>query len=117
MKKEMKTGRGEQTDSAGKTGAAGKTDEAPKTGVASKIGEASKTGEAPKTDAAGKTGVAEKAIKGSFWVIAAIHITVFTAIGAASGRWLLLVVFLIGFVIVMAVYAGIKIAIKKRTGK
>ncbi len=61
-----------------------------------------------------KQAVAEKAIKGSFWVIAAIHITVFTAIGAASGRWRLLIVFLIGFVAVMAIYAAIKIAIKKR---
>lgn len=70
-----------------------------------------------KTGSAGKEGVAEKAIKGSFWVIAAIHITVFTAIGAASGRWRLLIIFLIGFVIVMAAYAGIKIAMKKRAGK
>jgi hypothetical protein len=53
----------------------------------------------------GKTGVGEKVLKGSFWVIAAIHITVFTSIGAATGRWRLLIIFLIGFVAVMAAYA------------
>lgn len=49
-----------------------------------------------------------KILKGSFWLIAAIHITVFTVIGAATGRWRLLAAFLIGFVVVMALYALIK---------
>jgi hypothetical protein len=52
-----------------------------------------------------RAGVGEKVLKGSFWLVAAIHITVFTAIGAATGRWRLLIVFLIGFVAVMAAYA------------
>jgi hypothetical protein len=52
-----------------------------------------------------KIGTGEKVLKGSFWVIAAIHIMVFTAIGAATGQWRLLVIFLIGFVAVMAAYA------------
>lgn len=59
----------------------------------------------------------EKIIKGSFWLIAAIHITVFTGIGIATKEWRLLVIFLIGFVLVMAVWAGIKIALARRGGK
>lgn len=51
---------------------------------------------------------AKKIVTGSFLLIAAIHITVFTAIGAATGRWRLLAAFLIGFVIVIALYALIK---------
>ena len=50
-------------------------------------------------------GVGEKALKGSFWVISAIHIVVFTVIGATTRQWRLLVIFLIGFVAVMAAYA------------
>ncbi len=50
-------------------------------------------------------GVGEKVLKGSFWVITAIHITVFTVIGATTRQWRLLIIFLIGFVFVMAVYA------------
>lgn len=59
--------------------------------------------------------VGAKVIKGSFWVIAAIHIAVFTTIGAATGRWRLLVVFLIGFVLTLAAYAGLKIWLAKRS--
>jgi lipopolysaccharide export LptBFGC system permease protein LptF len=51
-----------------------------------------------------KAGV-ERVLKGSFWLIAAIHITVFTVIGATTRQWRLLVIFLIGFVVVMVVYA------------
>lgn len=54
-------------------------------------------------------GVGEKVLKGSFWVIAAIHITVFTVIGATTRQWRLLVIFLIGFVAVMAAYALFKL--------
>jgi Flp pilus assembly protein TadB len=52
-----------------------------------------------------KQSTGEKVLKGSFWLIAAIHITVFTTIGAATGRWRLLIVFIVGFVAVMAAYA------------
>lgn len=47
----------------------------------------------------------QKVIKGSFWLIAAVHIAVFTFIGATTRQWRLLVIFLAGFVAVMAVYA------------
>jgi hypothetical protein len=62
-------------------------------------------------------GVGERVLKGSFWVIAAIHITVFTVIGFATRQWRLLVIFLIGFVLVMAVWAVVKIALKTRPRK
>ncbi len=52
-----------------------------------------------------KVGTGEKVLKGSFWLIAAIHITVFTVIGATTRQWRLLIIFLIGFVAVMVVYA------------
>ncbi len=55
------------------------------------------------------TGVGERVLKGSFWVIAAIHITVFTAIGATTRQWRLLIIFLIGFVAVMAAWALFKL--------
>jgi hypothetical protein len=55
--------------------------------------------------AAKKSGVGERVLKGSFWLIAAIHITVFTVIGATTRQWRLLIIFLIGFVAVMAAYA------------
>jgi hypothetical protein len=64
-----------------------------------------------------KPAMGERIIKGSFWIIAAIHIAVFTTIGAATGRWRLLVIFLIGFVLTMAVYAGIKIFLARRASK
>jgi hypothetical protein len=64
-----------------------------------------------------KPAMGERIIKGSFWIIAAIPITVFTTIGAATGRWRLLVIFLIGFVLTMAVYAGIKIFLARRASK
>jgi hypothetical protein len=47
----------------------------------------------------------ERVLKGSFWLIAAIHITVFTIIGVTTRQWRLLVIFLIGFVVVMVAYA------------
>ena len=55
------------------------------------------------------TGTGEKVLKGSFWVIAAIHIAVFTAIGVTTQQWRLLVIFLIGFVAVMAAWALYKL--------
>ncbi len=58
--------------------------------------------------------VGAKVLKGSFWVIAAIHIAVFTAIGAATGQWRLLVIFLIGFVLTLAAYAGLKYYLAQR---
>jgi hypothetical protein len=61
-------------------------------------------------------GVGEKVLKGSFWVIAAIHITVFTAIGATTRQWRLLVIFLIGFVAVMAFWALVKLWRSRRKG-
>jgi hypothetical protein len=68
----------------------------------------------PKPDTAGpKPITAEKVLKGSFWIIAAIHIAVFTSIGLATSRWRLLAIFLIGFVVVMATYAIIKLRIRK----
>ena len=50
----------------------------------------------------------EKVLKGSFWVIAATHITVFTIIGATTRQWRLLIIFLIGFVLVMVAWALFK---------
>ncbi|MDR2118911.1 MAG: hypothetical protein LBP25_05210 [Tannerellaceae bacterium] len=35
-----------------------------------------------------------KLLSGSFWLIMLIHLTVFTAIGFLTGRWLLLLTFL-----------------------
>jgi hypothetical protein len=52
-----------------------------------------------------KTNLGERVLKGSFWVIAAVHITVFTAIGLATRQWRLLIIFLCGFVAVMAAWA------------
>jgi hypothetical protein len=49
-------------------------------------------------------------------VIAAIHITVFTAIGATTRQWRLLVVFLVGFVAVMAVYALLRLWRSRKSG-
>ena len=54
-------------------------------------------------------GTGENILKGSFWVIAAIHISVFTGIGLATRQWRLLVIFLIGFVAVMAAWALFKV--------
>ena len=56
-----------------------------------------------------QAGVGERVLKGSFWVIAAIHILVFTSIGLATRQWRLLVIFLIGFVLTMAAYALFKV--------
>ena len=56
-----------------------------------------------------EAGIGERVIKGSFWVIAAIHIAVFTIIGATTRQWRLLVIFLIGFVLTMAAYALFKL--------
>jgi hypothetical protein len=56
----------------------------------------------------------EKLLKGSFWTIAAIHIAVFTAIGVTTRQWRLLVIFLVGFAVVMAVWALVKRAMKSR---
>ena len=56
-----------------------------------------------------EAGIGERGIKGSFWVIAAIHIAVFTIIGATTRQWRLLVIFLIGFVLTMAAYALFKL--------
>jgi hypothetical protein len=53
--------------------------------------------------------IGERVLKGSFWVIAAVHITVFTVIGATTRQWRLLVVFLVGFVLVMAAYALLRL--------
>jgi hypothetical protein len=53
--------------------------------------------------------VGERVLKGSFWVIAAIHIAVFTAIGVTTRQWRLLVIFLVGFVAIMAVWALFKL--------
>ena len=61
-----------------------------------------------------KTGVGEKVLKGSFWVISAIHIVVFTVIGATTRQWRLLVIFLAGFVAVMAAYALLRLWQAKR---
>jgi hypothetical protein len=51
------------------------------------------------------SGVGERVLKGSFWVIAAIHIAVFTAIGLATRQWRLLIIFLCGFVLILTLYA------------
>jgi hypothetical protein len=59
-------------------------------------------------------GTGEKIIKGSFWIISAIHIAVFTSIGALTGRWRLLIIFLVGFVLVMGIWAGIRIELARR---
>jgi hypothetical protein len=59
-----------------------------------------------------KTGA--RVIKGSFWVIAAVHIAVFTAIGVATGRWRLLAIFIVGFVATLAIWAGVKIILARR---
>lgn len=64
-----------------------------------------------------KTGVGQRVLKGSFWVIALVHITVFTSIGLATRQWRLLVIFLIGFVAVMAIYALIKVWSARRGDK
>ncbi len=63
-----------------------------------------------------KARVGERVLKGSFWVIAAVHITVFTVIGATTRQWRLLVIFLIGFVLVMAVYALFRLWQARRKG-
>ncbi len=55
-----------------------------------------------------QTGRGEKIIAGSFWLIAVIHITVFTVIGAATSSWRLLIIFMIGFVLIMAGWACVK---------
>ncbi|MDR2882766.1 MAG: hypothetical protein LBU98_03185 [Alistipes sp.] len=63
------------------------------------------------------TSTGEKILKGSFWVIAAIHITVFTVIGVTTRQWRLLVIFLIGFVAVMAAWTLFKLwQARKKTG-
>jgi hypothetical protein len=49
-------------------------------------------------------GIGQRILKGSFWLVALIHIAVFAAIGAASGEWRLLVTFLVGFTTVTAIY-------------
>ncbi len=54
-------------------------------------------------------GKGEKILKGSFWIIAAIHITVFMGIGLATRQWRLLVIFLIGFVAIMVAWALLKL--------
>jgi hypothetical protein len=61
-----------------------------------------------------KTPLGEKLIKSSFWVISAIHIAVFTSIGALTGQWRLLIVFLVGFVLLIGVWAGIKISLARQ---
>ena len=48
-------------------------------------------------------------MKGSFWVIALVHITVFTGIGLATRQWRLLVIFLIGFALTIAAWALFKV--------
>ncbi len=68
----------------------------------------------PKADT---KGVGEKVLKGSFWVIAAVHITVFTVIGATTRQWRLLIIFLIGFILVMVAYALFRLWQAKRRAK
>ncbi len=63
------------------------------------------------------TGIGERVLKGSFPVIAAIHITVFTAIGATTRQWRLLVVFLAGFALTMAAWAVFRLWQARRMEK
>lgn len=46
-----------------------------------------------------------KILAGSFWLVVAVHLAVFTAIGFATSSWRLLWIFIAGFVAVMAGYA------------
>ncbi len=56
----------------------------------------------------------KKILTGSFLVVALVHIAVFTTIGALTGSWRLLAVFLVGFVITAAIIVLVKIATKNR---
>lgn len=62
-------------------------------------------------------GTGKKIIAGSFWLVMAIHLVVFTAIGFATSSWRLLLIFLAGFLLLMAVYAGVKVYLARHPEK
>lgn len=62
-------------------------------------------------------GKGEKIIAGSFWLIMGIHVAVFSAIGAATSSWRLLIIFIIGFVLFMGAWAIVRIYFARHTEK
>lgn len=58
-----------------------------------------------------------KILASSFWIVTAVHLAVFTAIGFATSSWRLLWIFIAGFAAIMTVYALGKFYFARRPDK
>jgi predicted PurR-regulated permease PerM len=55
----------------------------------------------------------KKILSASFWLIMAIHVIVFLAIGFFSGSWRLLLIFLIGFIVTLLLSRLLRFFLKR----